>query len=310
MTNKEKYQLFCEENKDIPIFSCWWWMEAVTNGEWDVLLHERNNEIVGSLVYFKTRREDKTIISRPALTQNNGIYIKYPNYIKTAQKAAMYEEVVNNLLDQLEQLDINYYEQNYHYCITNWLPMFWRGYREITRYTYVIEDTEDFELVVSNFSASVRSSIKKSEKIVHIYEDISVEEFYKINEKTFLRQNLNIPFSYEMFKRLDTACEVRGCKKIYYAKDSEGNIHGVAYFVWDANSVYYLLSGGDPEYRSSQAQTLLIYEGIKLAHKLGKKFDFEGSVLPHVEPFVRRFGGVQKPYFRIWKEFSHPLFKP
>ncbi|MFA9464118.1 MAG: GNAT family N-acetyltransferase [Velocimicrobium sp.] len=303
MTNKEKYQLFCENNKDIPIFSCWWWMEEVTDGTWDVLLCEKNGAIVGSLVYYPINRENKTLILRPVLTQNNGIYIKYPKYIKTAKKAAIYEEIITDLLNQLEQLDIYYYEQNYHYNITNWLPMFWRGYHEITRYTYVIEDTKDLERVVSEFGASVRSSIKKAEKTVRIYDDISTEEFYNINEKTFLRQKLRTPFSYELFKHLDAACEKRGCKKVYYAKDTKGNIHGASYFVWDETSVYYLLSGGNPEYRSSQAQTLLIYEGIKLAHKLGKKFDFEGSVLPHVEPFVRRFGGVQKPYFRIWKEF-------
>lgn len=303
MTNKEKYQLFCEKNKDIPIFSCWWWMEAVTGGSWDVLLCERSHAIVGSLVFYKSCVDNKDAILRPVLTQNNGIYIQYPKYIKAAQKISMFDDIVNDLLNQLEQLNLDYYEQNYHYSITNWLPMFWRGYHEITRYTYVIEDTKDIEQVVSEFGASVRSSIKKAEQIVHIYHDLPLEEFYKINEKTFTRQKMKIPFSYELLKRLDDACEAHSCRKIYYAKDKDGNIHAANYFVWDSNSVYYLLSGGVPEYRSSQAQTLLIYEGIKLAHVLGKKFDFEGSVLPHVEPFVRRFGGIQKPYFRIWKEF-------
>ncbi len=303
MTNKEKYQLFCEKNKDIPIFSCWWWMEAVTSGSWDVLLCEKNNAVIGSLVFYKSLKDNKPAILRPVLTQNNGIFIKYPQNIKAVQKAAVYEGIVNDLLNQLENLNLNYYEQNYHYTITNWLPMFWRGYHEVTRYTYVIEDTKDLDQVVSEFGASVRSSIKKAEKLVRIYDDMTPEEFYKINGKSFARQELKIPFSYDIFKKLDEECKARECRKVYYAKDEYGNIHGASYFVWDANSVYYLLSGGNPEHRGSQAQTLLIYEGIKLAHKLGKKFDFEGSVLPHVEPFVRRFGGTPKPYFRIWKEF-------
>lgn len=307
MTNKEKYQKFCEMNKDIPIFSCWWWMEVVTNGAWDVLLYEKNNEVVGSLVYYRTKTEKGIVIQRPVLTQNNGIYIKYPKNIKAAQKAAMYEEIVNALLDGLEQLNIDYYEQNYHYSITNWLPMFWRGYHEITRYTYVIEDTSDMKKVESEFGASVRSSLKRAEKRVQIQDDITQEEFYKINEKTFSRQNYKIPFSFELFKKLDDVLVERNCRKMYYAKDVQGNIHGVAYYVWDNTSVYYLLSGADPQFRSSQGQTLLVYKGIQLAHELGKKFDFEGSVLPHVEPFVRRFGGIQKPYFRITKEYKKDI---
>jgi len=50
---------------------------------------------------------------------------------------------------------------------------------------------------------------------------------------------------------------------------------------------------------------LCIFEGIKLANQLGKKFDFEGSMLPNIEKNFRKYGGVQKPYFRIWKDYDH-----
>ena len=41
---------------------------------------------------------------------------------------------------------------------------------------------------------------------------------------------------------------------------------------------------------------LVLWEAIKRASERGTAFDFEGSMLSHVEPFVRSFGGVPTPY--------------
>ena len=71
----------------------------------------------------------------------------------------------------------------------------------------------------------------------------------------------------------------------------------------DQESVYYLISGTDEKFRNSQALTLLIYQGILLAIKENKKFDFEGSMKKNIEIFFRKFGAEQKQYFDISKEY-------
>lgn len=48
----------------------------------------------------------------------------------------------------------------------------------------------------------------------------------------------------------------------------------------------------------------LIWEAIKFASTVSKKFDLEGSMLEPVERFFRGFGTVQKPYFTISKTFD------
>lgn len=53
MTDKEKYIEFSKIETDIPIFMQWWWMDAVCmEGEWNVVLCERNHKIVGCLIFF------------------------------------------------------------------------------------------------------------------------------------------------------------------------------------------------------------------------------------------------------------------
>ena len=59
--------------------------------------------------------------------------------------------------------------------------------------------------------------------------------------------------------------------------------------------------GGDTELRTSGAIPLLLWEGVKRAGARGLKFDFEGSMLPKVEPVFASFGATQVPYFRLRK---------
>lgn len=90
-------------------------------------------------------------------------------------------------------------------------------------------------------------------------------------------------------------------------KTEEKNIHSVAYLVWDDESLYFLINGIDTDFTWSQSNSLLIREAINTAHQLGKKFDFEGSVLQQIEHIFRGFGAEQKMYFRIYKSFNKDM---
>lgn len=305
MDNKTKYIKLCEEEKSIPLFSKYWWMDAVCSKEnWEVILIEDNEKPIASLPYFFKRHSNGMEIRKAPLTQNNGIWIKYPHDMKYEKALAYEKKLMNRVIDAIENLDITRYQQYFHYSVENWLPFYWRGYSQTTRYTYVIEDTSDLELVKRNFNYNVRKNLARANKKVIIKEGMDIEDFFNLNEKTFTRQNLDIPYSLDLLKSLDFQCAKRNSRKIYYAVDNKSNIHCAIYLVWDENSVYYLMSGSDPDFRDSQALTLLMYKGIELASHLNKKFDFEGSMKENIENFFRQFGAVQKPYHNIYKDFN------
>ena len=50
--------------------------------------------------------------------------------------------------------------------------------------------------------------------------------------------------------------------------------HAGVYIVWDSNSAYYIMGGGDPELRSSGATTLCMWEAIKFSASVTACFDF------------------------------------
>ena len=305
MTNKERYKTLCEKEKTIPLFSQYWWMNTVCKeNEWDVFLIGDEKNIIAAMPYYITIRNNKKIITKAKLTQNNGVWIKYPKNQKISSRLSYEERIINQVCDFIEMLSLDKYEQQYHYNFTNWLPFFWRYYKEITRYTYVIENTVNIEEIKKNYSSKIRNQINNAKKILKVEEKKDLINFYKINKLSFERQNIEIPYSFEFFKNLFKECDKRNCCKLLFAVDSENNIHSVAMIVWDEESVYYLLNGTDPDFKQYQGNALLIDRSIEIAYELGKKFDFEGSVIKNIEQSFRQYGGIPKPYFRIYKEIK------
>ena len=72
-------------------------------------------------------------------------------------------------------------------------------------------------------------------------------------------------------------------------------------------SAYYLLGGGDPELPTSGAHSFLLWEAIRFAASVTKRFDFEGSMVKGIERSFRSFGARQVPYSKVWRANSKIL---
>ena len=311
MSNKEKYRDFCTTEPEIPIFSKDWWLDSVC-GEinWNVLLLEKDNKIVASMPYYTTKKMMLNMIFMPKLTQSMGPYIKYPSGQKYEKKLSYEKEVLTYFAKQLPDYDFFY--QSFHCSIKNWLPFYWKGFKETTRYTYLLEDTSDIDVLWKNFRSNIKTDIKKAKKTITIDTSLGLENFFKINEMTFNRQNMSIPYNLDFLSNLHNRCLEYNSSKIYFALDDEDNIHAAVYIVWDSTTMYYLMSGGDPKFRNSGATSLLLWEAIQEASKMNLKFDFEGSMIEPIERIFRAFGAKQTPYFQLTKgknKFINLLFQ-
>ena len=310
MTNREKYRLFCETEENIPLFSKDWFLDSVCGVDnWDVALVEKGDDVVASLPFYKKKKATIfTIITLPKHTQTMGVYIKYPKQEQKYEKKLSYEkEVMTNLIEQLPKVD--YFDQSFHYSITNWLPFYWKGYTQTTKYTYVIENLSDTESVFKNFDNAKRRHIKRAEKIVEVKFDLPVKEFYEHHKMTLEKQGDEIAYSFEHFDSMYKSAYSHNAGKSIYAIDGEGNIHAAFFVVWDKNSAYYLISTIDPSFRSGGATSLLMKKIIEFLSTKTDRFDFEGSMIEPVEKSFRQFGAKQKPYFNITK-IDSKILKP
>ena len=309
MTNKEKYIQFCK-SVYVPVYSKAWWLDVVCQPEnWDVWLYEKNQDILAAMPYYIEMRGNYKYITKPPLTQNNGIIFKIYEKTKIETKAKFQEHVIDEANEFIESLALDVYEQQYHYSFNNWLPFFWNHYTAITRYTYVLEDTSDLEALWNGISSNYRKNIKKGYKNARVCIGYDMDEFWEQHKKVFMKQGLECPFSYDLWAHLYAACKENDCGRILYAKNDSNNILSILFLVWDEQSVYHLLGGNMPEYQHLQTYEMLTWEGIKFASQKCLKYDFEGSVIKRISKSMRQFGGIPMPYFRIRKVFNPQIMR-
>ena len=305
--NKERYRHFCLENTSLPIFSKDWWLDAVCDESWNVCLIENAGVVLASMPYHLYRnRLGMTIIAQPPETQTLGPWLR-PSDAKIANRLGQEKDLLTELIDQLPAF--SHFEQSWIHTNTNWLPFYWRGFKQTTRYSYRLPDLSNLDTIWSGFRENIRKEIRKAKDrfSLKVRTDLSIDDFLVLNEKTYERQGQPLPYSKSFIRRLDEACKTKCSRAIFIAVDAVGRHHAGVYIVWDQQSAYYLMGGGDPELRASGAASYCMWEAIQFAATKTKSFDFEGSMIESVERFFRAFGAIQTPYFLISKTPSRLL---
>ena len=295
MTNKDKYRSLCRTEPDIPLFSRDWWLDAVCKGKWDVLLCEEKGRIRAAMPLYLPLPK---IVSMPPCTQTMGVWFaKESDDAKYATVLGKRQEICKAFIEELKKYTA--FLQNFHYGITDWLPFYWAGYRQTTRYTYLLHDIRQTEGLRTNMSVHLRRNIAKAKKhCLAIKQGIPAEDFLRVHSLSFERQGRK-PVHVDTLERLINVCRARNQGDLWGAYDEAGHLHAVAFVVWQESSAWYLAGGADPVFRDSRAHALVLWEAIQTVSAYTDRFDFEGSMLPGVERFFREFGAVQTPYFTI-----------
>jgi hypothetical protein len=300
MNNKAVYRRLCEQEKTIPIFSRDWWLDSVCGEHnWDVCLVEKSGVVLASMPYYIRNRCGFTLLDLPEFTQTLGPWIR-PSEAKYCKVLDRQKDLMNELIEQLPNFD--FFTQNWHYSNTNWLPFYWNGFEQKTRYTYVLPDLTDIDFIWKGLQKNIRQGIRKAEKLNLIArDDLTIHDFIKLHQMTFSRQGMKYPYSEDLIVRLHSACQKHECCRILIAEDADGKHHAGEFIVWDENSAYALMGGANPDLRNSGATSFLLWDSIKHASTVTKCFDFEGSMIESVERFFRGFGAIQTPYFSVSK---------
>lgn len=300
---KDKYRLFSESEASMPIFSKAFWLDAVCGKDnWDVCVVEKGGHIFATLPFYSRKKYGKKILCQPSLTQTLGPWIK-PSTGQYTKQLTHQKELIGKLISELPEYDA--FSQNVFHENTNWLPFYWNGFKQTSRVTYRLKDLSCEEVLWTNLQNNIKREIKKSAKVgVTLKPEPTIEEFIELNRKVFERQGKELPYKENLVKSIYETCSERACIKLLVAVDESGQNHAGALIVWDEQSAYYIMGGGDPSLRNSGATSLCLWEAIKFSSKVTKSFDFEGSMLEPVEKFFRAFGAEQVQYHSIYKSNS------
>ncbi|MFI5134420.1 MAG: GNAT family N-acetyltransferase [Chitinophagales bacterium] len=290
---------------DAPLFHLPWWLDAVCDNNWDVAIFKREDQLVAYYIYATHRNRFGFHLIMPELTQFLG-----PNYrlnatnIREINNEEM--EILETLLSQLPKSAS--FESRWHFTFQNWLPFYWQGFRQCTRYTYVLEDISNPDSLRQNFSEKIQREISKAEKKFMLEESNDVIKFYQLLEKNFAGKKMKMPFQKSLVNKIFSAAQLNHAGKIFLAVDDLKKVAAGIFVVWDATTAYYIIGGKDDDFGNSGAMSLLFWSAFNELKDRVKSFDFEGSMLRGVENYFRSFGAEQKGFFEITK-INSPILK-
>ena len=298
----ENWDRFVDISPQGSLFAKHFYLNAV-GLPYQIRVLKKNDTIQGGIVLAKN---ELRLFANPLLTKYLGVLLR-PIEGKYVHRITQEKQIVEQIVDHI---NIRSFDYTFHPEFKNWLPFYWKGYRQTSRYTYRIADLKNVDQIIKNAESRIRKNIRKAEKHnIDIDDSVSLSDFYHINALSFKRQGGPIPYSFSFFSRFYHALKKYNAIKLLAAKDSKNQIHAVCGIVYDNNCGYLLFNGSNPDVANVEANTLLIMKTIKYAAKVTQAFDFEGSMIKPIERFYRGFGGKMTAYMNIWKHNSLNTFK-
>ena len=312
MTRKELYRNFCKLTPQLPIFMQDWWMDAVCAGKsWDVLLcvrtdagyrlsegADKEEDVVAVLPYLFRERMWMRYVLMPQMTQIGGLWLC--EVVRNDTTAA--RQICTLFMETIQTLRLSYYYQ--HYPLGSVAPQFMQdlGFKIKKRVTYRMEDLADLDNVINRFSKNKKRQLQKALSL-HVDYDLNIEDFYRFHMDCLHQQGKAISYSREFLLVLERKTKRLSQSQVLAIRNADEQLLAAAFLVWDKHSMYYLIPCYSPLHKDSGAGALLVLEAIKLAHKLGVAFDFEGSMIRGVAQHYKQFGSTPTTYYSVEKYY-------
>ena len=254
-------------------------------------------QVLVAFPYFHKQRLGLHYVTMPLFTKYMGI-IPAPE-IRHQPSAAILQALFA-ALPRFAGID-----QQFSPLANDFVPLLPAGFQTFAYHTHRLQlgQEQDWR---AGINRNMRRNIRKADALLRLKTDLDLSTFYQINELSFTRQGLSLPYSFAQLERHDQALVKAGRRQIFAALDAEQNIHSVAYLMWDQQAAYYHLSGDDPALRNSGSGIWLIAQALDFTqqHLQLPVFDFEGSMIPAIAAIREQFGATKTTYYRVQQQGS------
>lgn len=291
----DDWNAFVDTSPQCSLFAKTWYLQAL-NVSFEILICVKKEKIKGGIVLTKDRWG---YCINPVLCKYLGIFFS-PFEGNSYTIESRQREVQNALLEHIGS--IGSFEYTFHPSYSNWMPFERAGFKQTTRYTYLIQlvNLQEAELI-EQLNGRLRNKVLKAN--ASMFKEI--DDFHTalpIFEATYKNQGIDLPISKDRLVGLVAELKKRSAFHLIGAYDDQNKLQAALGLFYDDKTAYLILNGVD-ESAENGANEALIFNGIQWAKQKGlKTFDFEGSMIPSIESFYRQFGGQLTPYFKIWKD--------
>ena len=278
------------------VFCRSWWLSAV--GDVHVLACFSGKQIIAGMPLYFERHYGIPVCTMPKLTRAWGVIMR-PLEGKQVTVASRETKILQAFAVELARCRLFF--QAFHPGLANWLPFYWSGFRQTTRFTDVLDDLSDLSQVWQGMAESARRQVKKAERSGLTVVPCCIAEVYRCECLSFQRQGRKPSHSESFLRSLYDSAKENNSGACFAVVDREGTVYSARLLVWDKNRAYNVVAGADTRLRGSGANSLGVWSAIQFVAQRCRAFDFAGSVIENIARFNRNFGAKQVPYNYVMK---------
>lgn len=296
--DKSEYEMwnrFVDESPEGSIYGKTWYLDALS-ASYKILVVINDKEIFAGIALAKNEIHT---FSNPLLCKYLGIYFKKLDGNESRQISKKIE-LSNMLIFEIKK--VKTFDYTFHPNYNNWLPFYWAGYKQTTKYSYLLEiENKSKEDIFQCFSRELKNRINKFSNVAYTIDFCNhFELVYSIIKNTYLRKGVIIPFQKKKLEGFINKMQDNNSIKfvnVFY----NDIIIAFTISIHDKNAAYLILHGVDNTRKIPGNHEFAIFNTILQYNQTHKIFDFEGSMIKKIEFFYRKFGGTLIPYSKIYK---------
>jgi hypothetical protein len=265
-----------------------WWINAVTQGQYQEVQVTNGSEVVGRLPFVVSRTMGLTTLRMPPFTHVLGPIVDAGKGKEQTQLLRRLS-IVRELLDQLPRFD--YFKHALPASTSDGIAFQDRGFQINPQYTFQVDCRRDIQAIWSEMHFKTRQHIRRAEEklaVATVEDPDAFIHFYLANLRKQGRRNY---LDFAPFPALFRETMARDCGEIVSAHWPDGRPAAMVYLVWGHGTMYYLLSTRAADAADNGSINLLIWSAIQRAHERGLAFDLDGVSSSGTARFLSGFGG-------------------
>lgn len=269
--------------KKSSIFMEEWWLDCVTEGKIEFINYSHGNKLNINLPIYKTKNLGMTGIVMPPYTRTLSPQFNIPES-KPFKKGQNIRRLVDGLVQNMPSY--SNFRLSFDPDDETLFAFELEGFNISNQSTFQYDFNVNLEEIWNNLDQKTRNLIRTTDKLLEIRIENSIDYFIFLSKK---QRNLKSTHNYKLLEEICRECLLRDQLATIVAYN--GNIPVAASVViWGENIMYFWQSARDTSFSYAGANSLLIWECIKLASSMEKILDFDGYGSVSSAKFLASFG--------------------
>jgi hypothetical protein len=275
-----------------------WWLDATTDGHWDLAVVKSGDEVIGEMPYMIQKKGIWRVSELPPLTRTLGPIIKPRRKGMTEPEWCHRMNVASELTSQLPNCAHFHQLMDTRMSEAEAIAFSLHGFDVSVSYTLQMASDMDEDAVWKGLRRNTRNWVRRATEQLTVQELSGADAFVDFYDANLAVRKRNNVYGSSIMRRLLTEVVRRKAGVLLGAYAEDGSLVAETTIVWDNRAVYYLLSS-----RLSNAHggaiSLLIWHAMRIARERKLVFDFDGISTAGILDFLAGFGGHLVQRFEV-----------